>query len=121
MRRPSATLCGLLLGGALACGDADPLRLVDGSLSVLIGAGGLVAANQSVTHPIGVVAIEEGVAAVADLAPCETWETIPPATSRTVPFQEILGWAEDSEWVLVYWCQQAGPADGGSVRIRIRR
>ena len=119
MRHHHAILPTALVCAAIACTDADPMGLVDGALEVRVGAAGLLISNRSAVHPIGVVPIEESLAAVVDLAPCETWETIPPATTSAVPFEEIHGWSEATEGVIVHWCLQAGPADGGSVRVEL--
>jgi hypothetical protein len=117
LRGLHAFLPATLVLAALACADADPVGLVDGALSVRVSGGGLLVENLSAVHPIGVVPIDESVAAVIDLAPCDTWETVPPGRTRAVPFDEILGWSATTEWVLVYWCHQVGPADGGGVRV----
>jgi hypothetical protein len=106
-----------LVLAALACADTNPVGLVDGALSASVSAGGLRVENLSAVHSIGVVPIDESVAAFIDLAPCETWDTLPPARTRVVPFDEIPGWSAASEWVIVYWCLQGGPADGGGVRV----
>ena len=117
MRCLRALLPATLAFTSLACVDTDPVGLVDGVLSVRVSVGGLLIDNLSTVHSIGVVPIDEGMAAVVDLAPCDTWETIPPSGTRAVPFDEILGWSAVTEWVIVYWCLQGGPADGGSIRV----
>lgn len=105
----------ILVAALVIAGCDNPVSVSDPGVVVVSESDAFRIRNRSEALPLVFVIVEREIAAVIDLASCETWENrLPPAGERLVPYSEVMGYGPDAEFAFVYWCQLDGETVVGS-------
>ena len=104
-------------------GCDDPVLVEDGDFTVTAGSDAFVVRNRSETLQSVHAIVEIRASALIDLVSCDEWTPrLPPGEEEVVLYEDVIGYAEDAETALVYWCMfnDDEPVDGGSLTVPFR-
>ena len=112
-----------LTAALLTTACESPLEVRDGDFTVRAESDRFLVQNRSLSLDAVQVIVEQQAAALIDLVSCEEWSPrLGPGADQTVLFEDVLGYSEQADTAIVYWCllDGADAVDGGSLTLPFR-